>query len=299
MPSNPMQRKIKNAFIFGMLITIIVVAAIFAVVFFVVIQPKTEVEKKKEESLKKVCVLNTSVKSGDEITIDMVETVEASSKVYPSDAISMADLTIGEEEKIIAKVNLESGTILSAGLLAKDKNELSNTLRYTEYNMITMPVELYVGDYVDIRLRLSNAQDLVVVSKKQIVSLYGTTVGFNLTEEEILILNSAIVESYAMPSSELYMAKYIEPGRQETLSYTYSPSETTVNLIQSNPNIVSSAREAIANRYNNSGAVRNPINAELNAYGEDRKNNVQQGMEQQIENARKAREQYLSELEGY
>ncbi len=73
--------------------------------------------------------------------------------------------------------------------------------------------------------------------------------GFNLTEDEILLLNSAIVESYKMTSSELYLAKYVEPGMQEKSVYTYSPSEEVVNLIQSNPNIVATARESIANKY--------------------------------------------------
>jgi len=81
--------------------------------------------------------------------------------------------------------------------------------------------------------------------------------------------------------------------------YTYSPTAEVVALIQSNQNIVFEAREAIVNRYNGSGAVRNPINNSLGQYAEEAKGNVEQGMQEQIEAARKAREDYLSELNGY
>lgn len=144
---------------------------------------------------------------------------------------------------------------------------------------------------------MPNSQDLIVISKKSIVSIYNQTVGFNLTEDEILLLNSAIVESYKMTSSELYLAKYVEPGMQEKSVYTYSPSEEVVNLIQSNPNIVATARESIANKYVNSGNIRNPINSALSQYAENAKINVETGMQQQITNAKQARESYLSGLE--
>jgi len=165
--------------------------------------------------------------------------------------------------------------------------------------MITMPTTLDIGNYIDIRLRLPNAQDLIVITKKEIVNIYDTTVGLYLTEEEIVLLNSAIVEAYIMTSSELYMATYVEPGMQGQAIYTYSPTAEVVALIQSNQNIVFEAREAIVNRYNGSGAVRNPINNSLGQYAEEAKGNVEQGMQEQIEAARKAREDYLSELNGY
>ena len=100
-------------------------------------------------------------------------------------------------------------------------------------------------------------------------------------------------------SAELYLAKYVEPGMQEKATYTYSPTAQTVELIQNDPNIVTTAREAIATKYANSGTVRNPINNTLSQYSaEDIKNNIEIGIRKQIEDAKNARESYLSELEG-
>ena len=164
-----------------------------------------------------------------------------------------------------------------------------------------MPTTLEVDDFVDIRLRLPNSHDLIVISKKQVMNLYGQTIGLNLSEEDILILNSAIVETFVMNgSAELYLAKYVEPGMQEKATYTYSPTGEVIELIQSDPNIVSTARDAIAEKYRNSGTVRNPINNRLNQYTQEEINDrITEGMQTQIEAARKARESYLSELEGY
>lgn len=307
MPSNPMQRKVRNSFLLGVLVMLVIAILIGAIVYLVVIKPKADKEKADTTQYDYVYRLKSgkSVNSGEEITGSMVEAVEIPVTTNNTDFIrakrtdqtgKLVDVAFTSGYK--SKVALKEGTILTKSMLMSTEDEdIENSLRYMEYNMITMPTTLEEGDYIDIRLRLPNSQDLIVISKKSIVSIYNQTVGFNLTEDEILLLNSAIVESYKMTSSELYLAKYVEPGMQEKSVYTYSPSEEVVNLIQSNPNIVATARESIANKYLNSGNIRNPINSALSQYAEDAKFNVESGMQQQITNAKQARESYLSGLE--
>ena len=307
MPSNPMQRKVRNSFLLGVLVMLVIEILIGAIVYLVVIKPKADKEKADATQYDYVYRLKSgkSVNSGEEITGSMVEAVEIPVTTNNTDFIrakrtdqtgKLVDVAFTSGYK--SKVALKEGTILTKSMLMSTEDEdIENSLRYMEYNMITMPTTLEEGDYIDIRLRLPNSQDLIVISKKSIVSIYNQTVGFNLTEDEILLLNSAIVESYKMTSSELYLAKYVEPGMQEKSVYTYSPSEEVVNLIQSNPNIVATARESIANKYLNSGNIRNPINSALSQYAEDAKFNVESGMQQQITNAKQARESYLSGLE--
>jgi len=164
--------------------------------------------------------------------------------------------------------------------------------------MISMPTTLEIGDYVDLRWRISNAQDLIVISKKEIVNLYNQTIGFNLTEEEILLLNSAIVEAYTIPASELYIATYVEPGIQEAAKLTYTPTQEVIDLIYSNENIVLEAKNALIEKYNTS-PVRGPINNTASQYAGDKKFNIEAGIQEQIQAARQARETYLSEMAGY
>lgn len=306
MVANPMQRKVRNSFLLGLLVMLIVAILIGVIVFIAVIKPKMD-EEKAAGTMIEVYRLKSGVyvESGDEITGDMVESVKIPVQDDSTDFMPAKMKNANGNEVEVAfdygyksKIDLMGGTVLTYSMLYAEE-ETPDSLRYMEYNMITMPTTLDFGDYIDIRLRLPNGQDLIVISKKEIINVYGQTVGINLTEEEILILNSAIVEAYKMTSSELYMAIYVEPGLQTTATYTYSPSEETIALIKANPNIVSTAREEIANRYYNSGAVRNPINSTLSQYATDAQDNVEEGMQEQIEAARKAREDYLSELEGY
>lgn len=308
MPSNPMQRKVRNSFLLGVLVMLLIAALIGTAIYLLVIKPKVDKEKEEASQYDYVYRLKAgkSVKSGEEITAAMVEEVAIPVTTSSTDFIrakrqdqngNVQDIAFTGGYK--SKVDLKEGTILTKSMLNElEEDEISDSLRYVEYNMITIPTTLEEGEYVDIRLRLPNAQDLIVVSKKSIVSAFEQTIGFNLTEEEIVLLNSAIVESYKMTSSELYLARYVEPGMQEKSVYTYSPSEEVMALIQSDPNIVATARESIANKYMNSGNIRNPINNTLNQYYDEAKTNVESGMQQQITNAKQARENYLSDLDG-
>ena len=308
MSTNPIQRKIRNSFFLGVLVMLIIVALVGALVFFMVIKPKLDKQEQEEQRLYAYVYRlkkGVNVNSGDEITSTMVECVEIPVETASTDFIQAKRKddkgnlkNVAFDDGYKSKVNLVEGTILTYSMLFEDE-ATPTTQRYVEYNMITVPAALDTGEYVDIRFRLPNGQDLIVISKKEIISTNGNIIGLYLTEEEILLLNSAIVESYIMtPASELYTATYTEPGMQEKSTYTYSPRKEVVDLIQANPNIVASVREAITNKYYGSGAVRDPISYALNGYSEDAKNNLETKMQEQIENARKAREEYLSELEG-
>ena len=365
MPSNPMQRKVRNSYLLGIVTMLFIVALVAVIAYFLVIKPANE-RKKAEEAAKgqevNVYVLSRDIKSGDIITAGDLTTIKVYANLIPAnyvDSILLSTIQLQDEsgnllyvddnsklymiyddntnykttdnahsnrilieedelgyyrtlrvnnEKeyiklmdvpTVAKVNLRKNTILTTDLIAKSTEISTDTLRYTEYNVITMPTTLDIGDYIDIRLRLPNSQDLIVLSKKEIQNLYDQTIGLNLTEEEILLLNSAIVEEYIMTGSELYATIYVEPGMQNKAIYTYSPTEEVAILIHNNPNIVETARNSIYTKYLGSGAIRNPIIVERNKYTQDQQqSNITQGMEEQMEAARQARKNYLTELNG-
>ena len=48
MPSNPMQRKVRNSFLLGVLVMLLIAALIGAAIYLLVIKPK--VDKEKEEA---------------------------------------------------------------------------------------------------------------------------------------------------------------------------------------------------------------------------------------------------------
>ena len=345
MATNPMQKKSRNSFILGMIITILIFAIIGAAVFFMVIKPKMEKEKEEEVQLKEVYALNVDVKSGQVITPDLLTKITVYENMIPSDYIS--NITVGNlriqdkdgnvvktssdgmlylerdnkkievkvnenngryyiiynggmeellEAPVVAKIPMSRNTILTSSAVAKGE-VIKDDLRYIEYNMLTLGTDVIEGNFVDIRLSLPNGQDLIVVSKKEVKTIFGNTVGFEMTEGEILMMESAIVEAYIMKSSNLYVARYIEPGLQKAALKTYTPTAAATTLINDNPNIKEEAKNALIQRFN--AEIRTWIDSDRLTYGTEQQNNLEENVKLQIENAKKAREAYLSGLTSY
>lgn len=309
MVANPMQRKVRNSFLLGILVMLIITILIGVIVFLLVVKPSLDKKKEEEQQISAhVYKLKpgVTVESGAEISSNMVESVEIIVQNQQTDFVlakaenpGTGELNdIGFPSGYKSKISLEGEAVLAYSMLYEEE-ETPDSLRYVEYNMITMPTSVDFGNYIDIRLRLPNGQDLIVVSKKEVISVFGQTVGMNLTEEEILVLNSAIVEAYTMRgAAELYMAAYVEPGLQEAATLTYSPTSDVINLIYSDENIVTTAKNYLIEKYNTS-SIRGSIDSKKAEYGEEARYNVEAGIQEQIEAARQARENYLSGLDGY
>lgn len=302
MASNPMQKKSRNSFLLGMLIMLIIAVIAMAAMFFLL---KKDEKKQEEQAAAQTYVyrLNTSVKSGEEITSSKVTSVLVSSEAVPSKAFaSKTKITKDGKETWVdkgftysgykSKIDLDQGTILSEDMLYEG-TELQASERIQEYNMLQLPVQLDVGEYVDIRLQMSNGQDYIVVSHKEVKDLYGDTIWLQLAEEEILLMSNAMVESYIAPASNIYVTKYVEPGMQTAAQITYVPSQEVAYLIQQNPNIVKEARDSLIKRYTDESALRNNIQTELNKYSDQALDNIQAQMEEAREKAKQAREEFL------
>lgn len=304
MPSNPIQRKSRTAFLLGVLVTLIVAIVVAGIVYITVIRKNEDEQEKKVFAY--VYALSQDVKAGEEINSAMVKEVKVEVSAAPTDSIASKTQDSEGNLKTLgfsysgykSKINLNSGTILSTSMLYEGE-QVQDSERLVEYNMITLPMDLEIGDYVDVRLMLPDGQDVIVISKKEIKNLFGDTVSFYLTEDEILMMNSAIVDAYIMTASDIHIAKYIEPGLQTKTQLTYVPTNEAINLMNANPNITSDAKLTLANRFANSSTVREGINSQESQYSEERKNNLETSIQKQIENAKEAREAYLSGLSGY
>lgn len=301
MASNPMQRKSRNSFILGVLIAVLVMGAIVAVLLLKIKNMQAK-ENDRLANLIKVYALNTDVKSGDTLDASMLVQVETDKNAAPTDAIKGTALT----ENSIAKIDLSKGMILTASMVAESDNPTTSDLRIQEYNMLRLESQIAQDDYIDVRLRLPNGLDYIVVSKKrvEIPQIDGVdsenTIWIKLTEDETLAMSNAIVEAYKLEGAVLYTAKYVEPGTQEKATPTYVPNASTVNLITQNPNVVDEAKQAIYQRYNNFTSVRNNIDAEVASIdADDAIDNVNSGVSSEISSAKEQRQSYLDALAGY
>ena len=305
MARNPMQKKAQISFLTGILITLLITGIIIAVLILQLTK-MTNQQNAEKAKLRNVYALSKDINSGDTVSEDALTTMVINADAIPSNAITGATLSemtatfdndgnLVKKVDVIAKINLKKGTILTSDI------------RKVEYNMIVLPSQLENNKYVDIRLTLPSGQDLIVLSHKkiEIANIDGVdslnTIWMNLSEDEILTLSCAIVESYKIEGSKLYAAEYIDPGLQTAAIPTYLPDDTTINLINRDPNCVEEAKQAIFKRNNDQNqkaAVRNPVNSGLNENADQATDNVVSGIEKEIQKTQEERQKYLESLGG-
>ena len=360
MATNPMQRKARNSFLLGVLLTLVIAGIVIALLFLQLKNYKDKEAQEKANSVK-VWVISQDVISGQVITTDMLKQQVVDKTLVPSNAIG--DLSIIEnyalsdkagneviteyknnvatlylskngskyeiktedetgnyyieqsgqkeyvelsEDPIIAKINMGKNTVITIDAVSKSTEKTTDDLRKVEYNMLTLPTQLETGEYIDIRLSLPTGQDYIVVSKKQveIPQINGVdmddTIWLKLTEEEIITMNNAIVEAYKIAGSQLKATIYTEAGLQNAATPTYVPTGEVMRLINDDPNIVQTAKNALISRYNqNQEIVRNnAVNPLLNSNGQEGEENLKTKVEESITNSKEKRKEYLESLGG-
>lgn len=205
----------------------------------------------------------------------------------------------------MAKIDMSANTILTSESIAESFELTSSSTRKQEYNMLSLPADIETDDIVDVRLRMPDGTDYIVVSKKRITVLEDqagmpslNTVSMELEEDEILMLSNAIVESYMMDGSRLYVTRYVEAGMQDAAVTTYIPSGDVQNLIYSNPNIVEEAKRGLQERASSYSSNRDNVNSELGTMNEDeRQDAVTSGTTQEINDGQDARQSYLDSMQ--
>lgn len=327
MAGNPMQRKARNYFILGLVIAGVI--GLIGVGFLAYkIYNKEDGYQKKIADLNnkfetRYYALNRDVKSMEELKsedLSKITTVKGE-KAAPEDYMSPDMLEVEEVDengepvydkdgnpKVVypyhAATDLKAGTILGESMLYQE--EVSDDLRLVEFNVITLNSQAQSGDVIDVRLKLPSGVDLIVLSKKlvkipQIAELDAeNTIWLNLTEEEILLMSSAMVESYLVEGAYLYTTNYVSATQQEAAVGTYAPSDAVVRAMAVDTNVVETAYKAMLDRYNQ-GHNRDLVNTEINRNTDeepvDKLERTIKGLENEVKKAQEARKNYLDSLE--
>ena len=115
-----MQRKTRNAFIIGMLITM-VVAAIPIVLMVLKIKGYKDAEKAADAAMVSIYVLNDDIKSGDEISANNCSVLRVNRNLIPENAIAnQTDIEslLNPEKPSMAKVDLKKNTVITENYIA-------------------------------------------------------------------------------------------------------------------------------------------------------------------------------------
>ena len=212
-----------------------------------------------------------------------------------NNASNRRDITVATDA-VIAKVAMTANTVITSSLVVRTDEVQTNDVRTQEYNMLVLPTELGPEDYVDVRLMLPNGQDFIVVSKKRVGipqtsdgTYMADTITMNLAEDETISMSAAIVEAYKINGSKIYVTKYTDPAIQEKSIETFIPTQEIAELINSDPNIVTTAREALKARYTT--GLKN-VNSVKNGLERNDKTKT----DESIQTTQQNRKQYLESL---
>lgn len=300
MAMNPMQRKANNYLLIGILGTLLVTGLIIVFLFIQLNNLKQDAKKQQTNS-KTVYVVAQDIKSGETVSYEKLIKRSIQNVAIPENVLSV-ELT----EKTIAKIDLKIGTVITDNMVQESDDKTTADIRKQEYNTIILPTQIQSGDYIDVRLRLSNGVDYIVVSKKkvEIPQIDGVdsanSININLNETEIMVMSNAIIEAFIDKGSLLYATTYAEPGMQSSVIPTYVPSGTVQSALNANPNIEQEAKNALFARYNQNASTRtNVIDGTLAQYAQDRVDNIEERVQEQITKAKEERQTYLETLGGY
>ena len=313
MAVNPMQRKARNSFLIGFLVSLIIMAVV-VLLLLNRIKALNEAKEALEALQKMVYVAADDLTSGqtlsmdEDFIMDTVQTTMDTSQIISSDDFEFFDDEGDMIEKynedgskkykeLILKVDVPQGAMVTKEMFYAVDEEISNTTRIQEYNMVILPSQLKNNDYIDIRLTLPSGQDYVVLSKKKVNGTTATSIWIEVNEEEIQTMNSAIVDSYIISGSKLYATQYIEPGMQGEIVPTYQVSGAALDLMYNSPNIVEKARNELWLRYNATSRVQY-FEELLVPYKDSRDSLVQSKNQEEVQKINAARQAYVESLQG-
>lgn len=239
----------------------------------------------------------SDVKKGQLITEDMIELRDIPQSLINESYITNKSEITGK----YSKVTILRGTPITADVVMEDdvldEKALYNTIR--EYDIVVnlWPIGLEIGDYVDMRIMMPRGEEYIVLSHMRIQGMSQSTVRFLLTEPQINIYQSALVDYY-LNSAEgvmLYFTKYIEPGVQDPAIVTYKVNEDIMTAMRHNPNLYPTAWASVYDT-----VARQNIDKDLIPYEDvsDNERTPQQAENEEISTIAGGRSAWASSIAG-
>lgn len=142
-------------------------------------------------------------------------------------------------------VDLNTGEPVMSNMITTET--LAADTRWYEVNSAEIMATQNEGDCVDVRIAFPDGDDFIVLPKKYISDLQKSSCIFNtkLNEEEIVRFSSAIIDAYTISGCKIYTTKYVESNLQDEAIPTYPVKEANIELINSDPNILTKAEKTL------------------------------------------------------
>ncbi|WP_149847062.1 SAF domain-containing protein [Paenibacillus sp. 37] len=229
----------------------------------------------QQSTMKTVVVASKPLKEGDKLKKENLKVIQIPETDAPTNMVQTPDDLYGK----IVKIDVGENTPVINSMVF-DNGPTPRDQRIQEYNVMLLPTKLKKGQFVDVRLTFPTGEDFIVLSKKKVEDLSGTTVWYKINEAELLVMTSAIVDAY-LNGAKLYAVTYSDPYMQEKAIPNYPANLKVIDLIQSDPNVLTFAKEQLKRN------VRQVLENNLSQMDEADKMKIQNGsviLQQEVAN---------------
>ena len=251
------RKKIKIGSMIAIIVSILLIASI---VIIYIGRNKMNEYKIRAEDLQyeldsntvTVYVASRDIKAGekliDESMVDDVSVFEEDINIHLQEEINglPEDFFMTKEQLgYQVTINVKESEPIMNSMIAK--TVISTDLREYEISVANIMTDQKDYDFVDIRILFPDGSDYLVLPKKQVRNLNLENCIFYVycNEDEILRFSSAIVDAFTTTGAYIYTTRYVESSLQDEAIPYYPVRNATVNLIQSDPNIISVAAETL------------------------------------------------------
>jgi hypothetical protein len=194
-----------------------------------------------QQEMRQVPVVVNDHKAGDALAETDIALVNIPAASVPENVLNKEDI-VGK----YTKIDLPKNTAVTESMLFKN-GVTADDMRNQEFTLIQLPAKLGPDQFVDVRIKFPTGEDYIVLSKKKVKDLSGGLISYEMDEQEILMMSSAIVDAY-INEATIYALSYVDPYMQDKAIVTYPPKDEVKKLIQSDPNIVKVATEQLESR---------------------------------------------------
>ena len=232
-----------------------------------------------------VYVVNQPVRSGDLITMDVLtevrvpekiayklietqEEVTTQQEVTPAEGEEVAEdaepayeevteiVTNTERELLMVDdtmiesvignyfaVSMQEGTLLMDDYVLYEK--LDSTARNYDVTFDYYPLNISVGDYVDIRITFTLGEDFIAIPHHRVerLDLENGIFTFHFTENDMAVWQSMLVDKALYPGTQIYALSYVDSNAQAVAEGFYPINTNIQDILAVDPGIISTVEE--------------------------------------------------------
>jgi len=206
-------------------------------------ESNSQMSQEMQQNQQTVYVATRLIERGEQIVAEGEKANVELQKIYTG--LEAFNYITEEEIGSVATIDISQGVPVMY-VMVTDK-AITNDSREYELSAVNLTTDQAQYDMVDVRILFPDGSDYVVLSKKEInqISLANCVFSAVLNEEEILRYACAIIDAYTVTGAKLYTTRYVEGSLQEAATPNYPVRESTRELLQTDPNVVSTAADTL------------------------------------------------------